>query len=642
MARRHRPTAGKAIPAAALATHARALALLQSGQIDAADAEMVRLMPTLPHWAEGQHLHGLIAQAGGRLIEAQTRIERAIKLNPDVANYHTNLAVVLIGRRMPSAAIEQCLAALKLEPTQFGAMINLGLALSHLDRPAEALAAFEGALTVRRDFAPLYGNIGRMENALGNYPAAVGAYRQAAALAPNAVQYAMGQAINLSMLGRTRESADLLATIVRRWPDHLPALGARCFALNYLPEVTPAEQAEAARAYGRVLARQVTPMHHQRRPDAMHKVLRVGFVSADLRNHSVSLFLRSLLPHLDRIRFTLVAYSSSSYSDATTEALRPLFAEWVDAALMSDSELADRIAEDSIDILLDLSGHTLGGRLPVFARKPAPVSASWLGYSGTTGVDAIDYLVCDQRVVPQADEDMIVERPWRLPRGFLCLPHNSDVAPVPRSERGGFTFGSFNNLNKLSDTTIATWARILHGVEGSRLLLKARSLAEASEREATVSRFAAHGIDGARLTLLGRTATVADHLALYGEMDLALDPFPYNGTTTTMQALRMGVPVITLEGDRFIGRVGASLLANAGLADWIAPDVEAYVAMALKWAGHREGLARLRSELPARMAVAPMADLERFGADFGDMLAGMWRNWCLAPDTSASSSQHAV
>lgn len=636
--RANRPARGKAIPASALAIHARALANLQAGNIAAADAEMARVLATLPNWAEGQHLHGLIAQAGGQLAQAQARLERAIKLDPKAANFHTNLGVVLLGQGRPSAAAESCLAALKLDPNQLGAMINLGLALSQLDRLKDALATFRRAVALRSDFAPLHGNIGRVEGLLGNYAAALESYREAARLAPAVPDYAMGQATNLYMLGRSRESKVVLDEMVHRWPDNLSALGARSFVLNYFAEVTPAQQAEAARAYGRAVAKMVQPRRHMPDPGAVDKRLRVGLVSPDLRDHSVSLFLRPLLSRLDRSGLDLIAYSTSRHTDAVTEQLRPEFAEWIDAAMLTHAQLAERIERDRIDILIDLSGHTLGGRLPVFAAKPAPVSATWLGYSGTTGVSAIDYLVCDDRVVPVGDEAMVSERPWRLPRGFLCFPPEGDAVAVPRSDRTSFTFGSFNSHNKLSEATISAWAEILTKVEGSRLLLKSRSLAEAGERDATAARFEALGIDPSRLTMLGRTPTVADHLALYGEMDVALDPFPYNGTATTMQALRMGVPVLTLQGDRFISRVGASLLAHAGLEDWIAPDIASYVALAQHWAGDRAGLARLRAELPGRVAAAPLADPDGFAGDFGDMLRGMWRSWCLGRDTSASSS----
>lgn len=618
-----------AVPNAAAAGHARALAHLQAGRLAAAEAELAGLLQGLPGWAEGYHLAGLVAQAGGRLVEAQNRLERAIGINPKAANYHANMAVVLLGRGQAELAIGSCLAALKLDKNQFGALMNMGLALAHLDRPSEALAAFEQARALRPDFAPVLGNIGRMENLLGDYEAALAAYRRASELAPHVADHALGQATNLYMLGRTRESLAQLDQVIARWPDNLMALSARTFALNYFAEVTPDQQAAAARAYGAVLAQQVVPQQHRRDPGAVDKVLRVGFVSSDLRQHSVSLFLLALLPRLDRSRLQLVAYSTSRHSDATSEALRLNFAEWVDASVMPLTQLADRIAEDRIDILLDLSGHTLGHRLPVFARKPAPVSASWLGYSGTTGVAAIDYLVCDARVVPPGEEAMIAERPWRLPHSFICEPHNGGAVPVARSDRPGFTFGSFNSHNKLNDATIAVWADILNAVADSRLLLKSRSLASVDEQAATAARFAAHGIDPARLTLLGRTATVADHLALYGEMDIALDPFPYNGTTTTMQALRMGVPVIALQGDRYIGRVGASILGSAGLSDWIAPNRAGYVELARRWANDRAGLAAFRDRLPAQIAASPMADTDRFARDFGAMLTGVWRNWCL-------------
>ena len=614
---------------------ARVVAHLQARRLQAAEAELGPMLLAVPDWAEGHHLSGLVAQAAGQLAEARTRFERAIRLNPKVAAYHANMAVVLLGLGDAEGAVTCCLTALRRDPRQFGAMMNLGLALTQLNKPGEALDSFERALTLKADFAPLHANIGRLRHRFGEYELALAAYRRAAALAPEVADYALGQATNLYMLGRTQEAADILGQAVTRWPENLQALSAHAFILNYFDQTTPQQQADAARAYGAALAKIVTPITHVPDAGAAERRLRVGMVSADLRDHSVTTFLSTLLPRLDPAQFDLVAYSTSRHADAKTEMLKQSFAEWVDAAELSHAQLAERIQADRIDVLFDLSGHTLGQRLPVFARKPAPVSASWLGYSGTTGVEAIDYLVCDAVVVPPGEEAMISETPWRLPESMVFFPDGKPVTAPPRGG-GPFTFGSFNSHNKLSDATLASWAEILRQVPESRLLLKSRALESTAEQEATRGRFAALGVAAGRLTLLGRTETVEEHLALYGQIDIALDPFPYNGTTTTMQALRMGVPVLALAGDRFIGRLGASILAHAGMSDWIAGDREAYVALAVRWARDSNGLAAVRAALPDRVAAAPIADADRFAQQFGAMIRAMWRIWC-ASDKSASS-----
>lgn len=610
------------------ATFNQALTDFRAGRIVQAEAGLAAITLALPGWAEGWHMRGLVAQAGRHLHQARTYLEQAIALDGGVANYHANLCAVLMGLRDLAAAEQAARGALKVDARHFGAMMNLGLVLSETGRLRDAQSWFETAATLQPKLAGVHANVGRVAALRGDYGAALAAYRRAAEQAPEAPEHALGQANALYLLGRTGESRTLLDAAVTRWPESLELLGARTFVLNYFADVTAEQQAAAARAYGTALAKRATPMRHVPDPTAADRSVRVGFVSSDLREHSVSHFLMAVLPGLDRDRLVPVAYSTSRHADARTEALRTHFAEWVDAALLDAPTLARKIVEDRIDLLVDLSGHTQGHRLPVFGLKPAPVSLSWLGYSGTTGVGTIDYLVADRWVVPEGDEPFLSERPWRLPHGYLCFPP-AQLPPRPRTMgEGGFTFGSFNSHNKLSPETLSAWAEILKGVPGSRLLLKSRGLADPETAAATRAAFESMGVAADRLTLLGRTPTLDAHLDLYGEMDIALDPFPYNGTTTTMEALRMGVPVLSLKGDRYISRVGWSLLANAGLEDWVAPDVDAYVAQAIARAADPAGLQMLRSELPARVATAPIADAQRFARDFSDMLVTMWREWC--------------
>lgn len=624
------PKPGPVLSPQQAAIYNRALADFRAGRLADAEAGLATLTLAQPRWAEAWHMRGLVAQAGRHLHQAQTYLERAIALEGGVAHYHANLSAVHMGLRQLEAAGRAAEGALAVEPKHFGAMMNLGLVLTETGRLAEAQATFQRAAEVQPKLAGVHANVGRVAALRGEYGVALAAYRRAGELAPNAAEHALGQANALYLLGRTAESRAVLDAAVTRWPDHPELLGARAFVLNYFADVTAETQAEAARAYGAALRKRYTPRVHVPDPAAAERPVRVGFVSSDLREHSVSHFLLAVLPGLDRARIVPVAYSTSRHADSRTEALRPFFAEWVDAPLLDATALARRIAEDRIDILVDLSGHTQGHRLAVFAQKPAPVALSWLGYSGTTGLESIDYLVADERVVPKGDERFLSERPWRLPHGYLCFPPAEVRALARRAAGAPFTFGSFNSHNKLSPETLAAWARMLDGVPGSRLLLKSRGLADAGTVAETLAAFARHGIGAERLTLMARTPTLEAHLELYAEMDIALDPFPYNGTTTTMEALRMGVPVLSLKGDRYISRVGWSLLANAGLEDWVAEDVDAYVALAIARARDRAALERLREHLPGRISAAPIADAGRFASDFSQMLVTMWRDWCAA------------
>lgn len=297
---------------------------------------------------------------------------------------------------------------------------------------------------------------------------------------------------------------------------------------------------------------------------------------------------------------------------------------------MSDQRLAQTITEDRIDILIDLAGHT-GGRMPLFARKPAPVQAAWLGYPASTGLSAMDYRITDGNADPAGYDELNSERLVRLPGSYFCYrpPNESpQPAPPPALERACITFGSFNNISKLSPSTIRLWSRVLREVPGSRLLLKAEALAEHSARRRILERFGDAGIDAARLDMRSWESNTAGHLAAYAGVDIALDTGPYNGATTTCEALWMGVPVVTLAGDRSESRMGASILSAAGCRDWIADGADEYVAIAGRLAAAPDALHALRAGMRERLRASPLLDGEGFTRGLETAYRRMWQEWC--------------
>jgi predicted O-linked N-acetylglucosamine transferase (SPINDLY family) len=360
--------------------------------------------------------------------------------------------------------------------------------------------------------------------------------------------------------------------------------------------------------------------------------LRVGYVSPDFKNHSVARFFLPLLAHHERSAFEVTCYAELKRPDAVSERIRGLAEHWCPTVGLSNDELAERIRADGVDILVDLAGHTSDNRLLTFARTPAPVAVSWLGYANTTGVAAIDYRFSDAECEPPGESDRrSSERIWRLPHGFHCFSPLDDAPAVtapPNAARGSTMFGSFNNFLKLAPETIALWGRVLAAVPGSRLLLKSNFVFDAAAHRRHLERFAAAGIDPARITILPYMPDDHAHLAAYAEVDVALDPFPYNGTTTTCEALWMGVPVVTLRGDRHAARVGTSLLTRVGLAALIADDEAGYVARAADLAAAPERLAQLRAGLRAQVAASKLCDAAGFARDVEDAYRAMWRAWC--------------
>jgi hypothetical protein len=340
-------------------------------------------------------------------------------------------------------------------------------------------------------------------------------------------------------------------------------------------------------------------------------------------------------------RLSFFAYFPSEYPDATTERIKPHFAVWRSVAGVTDEALARQIKEDGIDILVDLAGHTAGNRLPVFAWKPAPVQVSWLGYLNTTGLEAMDYLIADEWELPVAQERYFTEVIWRLESSYLCFAPPSvpvEVNSLRAISNGFVTFGCFNNLNKINGEVVSLWARILQAIPHSRLYLKAKQFKHQSLRLRFIDSFACHGIDPSRLILEGTVHSRSEHFEDYHRVDIALDPFPYPGITTSLEALWMGVPVLTMAGKSFLSRQGAGLLMNAGLPEWISSGADDYVARAVKQVSDIEGLAQLRRGLRDQVLASPLFDRPGFASRFEAALRGMWRDWCTRK-TDASAAQ---
>jgi protein O-GlcNAc transferase len=355
-------------------------------------------------------------------------------------------------------------------------------------------------------------------------------------------------------------------------------------------------------------------------------------VSPDLRSHSVAFFVEPLLKTHDRARFDVFCYADVRHPDAVTERLKGLTDHWRDIVGLDDVEVARLICEDRVDILVDLAGHTAHNRLLVFARKPAPIQIAYLGYPNTRGFDDMDYWLTDALADPPGESGRFyVEEIVRLPNGFNCYqppPQSPPVSPLPALETGHINLGSFNNATKINEGVIACWAAILHAVPQARLILKARALADRQTRKRLEQYFIGYGIPVERVEMIGWIPASADHLELYDRVDIALDTFPYNGHTTTCEALWMGVPVITLAGKVHAGRVGVSLLTQAGLSELIAESPQAYVDMAVGLTRDRERLAELRQGLRGRIKRSPLTDATGLTCAIEAAYRTMWQTWC--------------
>jgi protein O-GlcNAc transferase len=501
-------------------------------------------------------------------------------------------------------------------------------------RLSEAIALFEDALRQRPDsprghagYAFTLVKVGRIEDAIQ-------AYREALRLRADFPKAWSG-------LGDAYQAAGCLELAIEAFENANCLNGsgdpddARVYLLNMDPARTPEFVYEAHAAWGR---RQAVPCLAPHANDATgDRILRVGYVSAFFSCHTTYSFFWPLLAEHDRTVVYVTCYDSTAKPDECSARLRCSADGWRPIHGMPDDQAAALIRQDAIDILVDLSGHTGGNRLPLFALKPAPVQVTYLGYPNTTGLEAIDYRIVDAITDPPARADALhTEELIRLPRCFVAYsppPDSGEVSPCPALRRAGFTFGSFSHPLKWNGGVIQAWAAILNSVPGSRLILhhganshKTAAVFDALRR-GVLERFAAHGVDAGRISLIGYLDQAA-HFALYREIDLCLDTFPYNGTTTVCEGLWMGVPPIALTGESHVARVAASILASMGLSHFAASSPGEYVELAVSVAGDVEGLAALRSNLRGRMSDSPVMDGHGLARAMEDAYRRIWRRWC--------------
>ena len=577
---------------------------LQRGDGPAALAALNAVLARDPDHEEALQRLAELAHGAGRSDVALGYLNRLCTARPDRAHYWFQLGSLLGEMGQREAGDKAILHALTLDPRHPGALINSGNRLKERGALEEAADHYRTALEVKPDLVEVQSNLASVLSAQGLHEAAAALYERIAEAAP-----------------------DL----------HI-AQSNRLMNLNYMAETSPAEVFAAHKAWGaRFPDRQAASTDPD--PD---RPLHIGFLSPDFRSHPVFWFLHALMANLDRSRCRITCFSNLAREDEKTGVIRGLSDGWHRVDRLADQDLAALIEREGIDILIDLAGHTANNRLPVMALRPAPVQMTWLGYPNTTGLTQVDYRIVDAITDPPGAEEIHTEKLLRLAPGFLCFSPPRDappVGPLPMMEAGFCTFASFNNLAKVTRDVVSTWAEILTGVPGSKLLIKARSLDDPGTRERYLDWFREDGIASGRLILKGRLPGAWDHLNLYNQVDIALDTFPYNGTTTTCEALWMGVPVLALRGDRHAACVGASLLENIGLSENITKSKQDYVAKAIQLAADAPALALRRTGLRARMAASPLTDGPAFARTMQAAWREAWRNHCTAPIPTAGNQK---
>lgn len=571
-------------------------------RLDEAEASYRQAMRDPAHYAEAGNNLAIVLQDQGRLDEAEACLRQVLAKVPDSVQGHNNLGNVLDERGKPEAAIAAYRRALALNPFYAQAHNNLGCSLKQQGQFTEAEHAFTEALRLHPNHYEASNNLGDL----------------------------------LKDMGRLHEASQAFWQAWQMNPSCPTALDNLLLLSQYAEHISPSERLALTHAYAQQFEAGLPapqPWHNLPVPT---RRLRLGWVSADLRNHSVAYFtlpvFQGLADEMDHL-----VYSNSYQYDAISKQHQAYCLSWHQVAGMSDDMLAAKIRADQVDILIDLSGHTASNRLPVFARQPAPVQLTWLGYPDTTGLQHISWRITDaQADLPHADSDY-TERLWRLPEIFCCyrpmirapeqrVAARYAVQPTPALIHGQITFGCCNNVAKLTPTVIALWSQILCAQPNSRLLLELAGIEHHSVQTALLAQFSMHGVESNRIVLVARDSR--QQYLCYHQIDIALDPFPANGGTSSCDALWMGVPLLTLAGSRFVSRMGVSLLHAIGHPEWVAANTTDYVRLALDLASDPLRLNTLRLGLRAEVEASPLMDEARFCQHFAQALRGMWQSWC--------------
>jgi len=563
---------------------------------------------------------------------AEKCLRQAIDIQPNNTSAYLKLGNCLRLQEKPDKVVTAYQNLISISPNNAEAHNQLGVALTETGKPEQARTCFKQAITIKPDLIWAHNNIANNYLKAGRSNDAEKHFKKAIQLQPkHPLAYSnMGKV--MLQLGNNETAESYYREALTLKPDFAEAFSNLLLIMNYNPNHDSSHLANEHLKWG---AQFEQPRNASRKYSSTKdpsRRLRIGYVSPDFRNHPVASFFEGLLSHHDKNQIETFCYSCNTHSDDTTKRLRNTTDHWRSLIRQSDQHAAELIYKDNIDILVDLAGHTSHNRLPVFAYRPAPIQISYLGYPNTTGLAAIDYRLTDNWADPEGmTDDYYTEQLIRLPQGFLCFTPPDDApsaTKIAASNKPHTTFGSFNNFTKLTDKTVQVWAEIIKSLPESQLILKTAAFSDPASKKHCLTLFAKAGIAAERLELIAWCPSRADHLALYNRIDIALDTFPYNGTTTTCEALWMGVPVITLAEQKHAGRVGVSILSQLGLEELIAEDTENYIKLAIQLAQNPEKQALYNKNLRHRMSDSPLCDSAGFTRRIEGTYQQMWQKWC--------------
>jgi protein O-GlcNAc transferase len=615
------------------AYHNLGMVFQTENQLDEAIICYQKALELNPNLADAYYNLGIISQDKGQLDEAIAFYQKAVEIDPDFADAYYNMGNSFWAKRQLDEAASCYQKTIQLKPNLAAAYYNLGSVIEDKGELTEAETYYQKALQLNPNLADAYNNLGNVMQKQNAFDKALGHYHRALVLNPDFIEALVNLGNMLRDFGQQDEAEKCYRQALKIRPDcsfcYENLLFLMQYHARYDSQTIFLEHLKFAKQFEGPLHSTVLPHTNER---IAGRRLRVGYISPDFRRHPVASFIEPILAAHTRKNFEVFCYSDVPRPDEITARIKGYADQWRDITGMHDDKLAELIRKNDIDILVDLAGHTAHNRLLLFARKPSPVQVSWIGYPATTGLSSMDYKIVDSYTDPPGmTERFYTEKLIRMPESFLCyLPERDspEVGLLTALSSAQITFGSCNNLAKVSPEVVELWTKILKAVPGSRLLMKTKSLSDSSTRDYVLDMFTQRGITSERIDLLSWEPSVRGHLDIYNRIDIGLDTFPYNGTTTTCEAIWMGVPVITLAGNIHASRVGMSLLTNIGLRELVAETYDEYLAIAVNLANDLTSLQSLRRMLRDMMIDSPVTDNKRFIINLETTFRSIWKNWC--------------
>ena len=613
----------------------KALQRHKAGYVTEAQVLYQRVLRDFPRNAKALHYLGVIEYQKKDYASAIKLMQESLKLGGNLPEWYSNLGLAFFERNQFDEAIRLYQKSLKLKPDVSEVHVNLGNALLRSHNQDGAESHYRQAIALNSKNPHAYNGLGVISSDKQAFSEAIESFRHALAVEPTNADALNNLGCALKAQGHIDEALDCYRKALSIKADSYSWFSNYLFSLHYKPELTPEEVFKEHRTFGKLFdAKRQSFINHTPLPD---KILRVGYVSPDFRHHPVGYFLEGLLTQHSANEVEVYCYSDVINPDELTDHLKSLSPHWRHTFALDTQQLCELILDDGIDILVDLAGHTAGNRLAVFGLRAAPVQVTWLGYFDTTGLDTMDYIIADPIVISEHDHEYFIEKVVHLPGCYLNYRPASnfpDITPLPAKKNGYITLGCFNNLMKVNPELVATWAIILKQLPNSRLVLKNKLLANPDIRDSIRDQFIKHGIPSDRIYLYGPSAHL-ELLQTYADIDIALDPFPYSGGTTTCEALAMGVPVITLMGKLFVSRVSASILSCIGLDSCVTESPEHYIRTVVNLANSPSTLSSLREQMRDRMFSTSLGNAKLFTDNLQNTYRRIWWHWCAENDTQA-------